>query len=242
MKKLLLISNQYTLLDEIAASFSKSFQVSISGFETSELKMKIRDDCLEMIVINTKKMSNAQYLIINDIMDNLVDTQSPIAIIGSEEDRDVINRLLKIAKYEDCLGMSLEACIAHLMKRLQKKKIMLVDDDAMMLRNMNQILKGKYEVLMAPSGILAMTLLGKTVPDLILLDYEMPICDGPQTLAMIRGEETYKDIPVIFLTGVNDKEKIVKVLEYKPQGYLLKSLPSEEIVAKIDDFFGKVDN
>lgn len=238
MKKLLLISNQYTLLDEIAAIFSKLFQVVIVAFDSSELKNRMREEAPDVIVVNAKNMSNAQYMIVNDMVDGIADTQCPIAIIGSVEDRDVVNRLLKIKIYVDCLGMNPEKVAEQLKKQVEKKKIMLVDDDAMMLRNMNQILKGKYDVSMAPSGILAMTLLGKGIPDLILLDYEMPICDGPQTLAMIRGEEAYKDIPVIFLTGVNDKERIVKVLEYKPQGYLLKSLPSEEIVEKIDAFFG----
>lgn len=49
--------------------------------------------------------------------------------------------------------------------------------------------------------------------DLIFLDYEMPICDGKMTLEMIRELEESKDIPVVFLTGVSDKEHIAAVLE-----------------------------
>ena len=64
-----------------------------------------------------------------------------------------------------------------------------------------------------------MTAIGKKRPDLILLDYEMPVCDGRQTLEMIRADEELKDIPVIFLTGVNDREHIESVLSLKPAGY-----------------------
>ena len=48
---------------------------------------------------------------------------------------------------------------------------------------------------------------------MIFLDYEMPICDGKMTLEMIRELEESKDIPVVFLTGVSDKEHIAAVLE-----------------------------
>lgn len=236
MKTLLLVSNQYTLLDEIAAHFSKVFRVIRTNYETGELAEKMREEP-DVIVINSRNMTNAQYIVINDAVESFKKSGATIILMGSVEDKDVVDRLLKLKEYENCLGMGPETILEKIMNVSKKKKIMLIDDDAMQLRNMNAILKGKYEVSMAPSGILAMTLLGKSIPDLILLDYEMPICDGPQTLAMIRGEETYKDIPVIFLTGVNDKEKIMKILEYKPQGYLLKSLSSEEILSKIEQFF-----
>ena len=58
---------------------------------------------------------------------------------------------------------------------------------------------------------------------------------------MIRGDENLKDIPVIFLTGKDDAESVKKVLDLKPDGYLLKSRPRSEIVSAIEKFFsGKV--
>ena len=49
------------------------------------------------------------------------------------------------------------------------------------------------------------------LPDLILLDYDMPVTDGPQVLKMIHGEPGSSDIPVMFLTGRSDKKSIMKV-------------------------------
>ena len=73
--------------------------------------------------------------------------------------------------------------------------------------------------------------------DLILLDYEMPVTSGPQVLEMLKSEKDTKDIPVMFLTGKSDKGSIVKVLELKPTGYLLKSIKREELIQKLGDFF-----
>ena len=60
----------------------------------------------------------------------------------------------------------------------------------------------------------------------------MPICDGSQVLEMIRAESD-------FLTGKNDKESVMKVTALRPEGYLLKSMESEQIIKAIDDFFEK---
>lgn len=75
--------------------------------------------------------------------------------------------------------------------------------------------------------------------DLILLDYEMPICDGRQVLEMIRAEKDFANIPVIFLTNKNDKESVVKISHLRPDGYLLKTMEPTQIVKNIDDFFEK---
>lgn len=115
---------------------------------------------------------------------------------------------------------------------------MLVDDNAMQLRTLNEMLKQKYEVQMATSGMKALTLIGKKKPDIIFLDYEMPMCDGKMTLEMIREVEEAKDIPVVFLTGVNDKEHIEAVLRLKPAGYLLKPASADMIFSTLDKFLG----
>ena len=74
-------------------------------------------------------------------------------------------------------------------------------------------------------------------PDLILLDYEMPVISGPQVLEMIRSESKVQSTPVIFLTGKGDRESVMKVMELRPDGYLLKSLPREKILASVREFF-----
>lgn len=120
-----------------------------------------------------------------------------------------------------------------------KKKILVVDDSGAMLRNIKGWLGDKYQVILANSGAMAIKFLATNRPDLVLLDYEMPVVDGRQVLEMIRTENDFCDLPVIFLTSKNDKESIMKVMELKPEGYLLKSTEPKLIIQEIDAFFEK---
>lgn len=120
-----------------------------------------------------------------------------------------------------------------------KKKILVVDDSGAMLRNVKGWLEDKYQVILANSGAMAIKYLATNRPDLVLLDYEMPVVDGRQVLEMIRTETEFCDVPVIFLTSKNDKESIMKVMELKPEGYLLKSMEPTQIMQEIDTFFAK---
>ncbi|MBQ8596366.1 MAG: response regulator [Lachnospiraceae bacterium] len=115
----------------------------------------------------------------------------------------------------------------------KRKCVLLIDDSHLQLRAMNEMLKGKYDVQMATSGVKALTLIGQRLPDIIFLDYDMPVCDGRMTLQMIREIKEAKDIPVIFLTGVKDREHIQAVLELHPAGYLLKPASARMIYAAL---------
>lgn len=117
------------------------------------------------------------------------------------------------------------------------KKILVVDDSGVALQAMNELLSKDYQITLAQTGLSALQSIILDRPDLILLDYEMPICDGRQILEMIRSEKDMADIPVIFLTGKTDAEIVKKILTLKPAGYLSKALKPAEIKHNIDNFF-----
>ncbi|OQA21879.1 MAG: Chemotaxis protein CheY [Firmicutes bacterium ADurb.Bin354] len=119
----------------------------------------------------------------------------------------------------------------------RKRCILVVDDDTTYLRTIRGWLKDSYRVGMANSGMQALTWLAGNTPDLILLDYDMPVTDGPQVLKMIHGEPGSSDIPVMFLTGRSDKKSIMKVLSLKPAGYLLKSIDRNTLLETLDNYF-----
>lgn len=127
----------------------------------------------------------------------------------------------------------------YLMKREepQKPKVLIVDDSMTIRQGMKELLCDNYEVALAKSGMSALQSISLDKPDLVLLDYEMPVCDGRQVLEMIRSEEDFANLPVIFLTGRTDPESVKKVISLKPEGYLSKYLKHDEIKKKIDDFF-----
>ncbi len=120
-----------------------------------------------------------------------------------------------------------------------KLKILIVDDSMTLREGIRQLLCEDYEVAVAESGIAAIRTITLNRPDLVLLDYEMPVCDGKQTLEMLRSDKMFADLPVIFLTGRRDPKSMIEVMSLNPAGYLLKTLTPQEIKKEIDTFFEK---
>lgn len=127
----------------------------------------------------------------------------------------------------------------HAEKSGEKGHILVVDDNAMVLRNIKGVLDEVYSVAVAPSGMHAFVSIGKKLPDLILLDYEMPEMNGKQVLEQLQADEELKDIPVVFLTSMDSKEIVMSLLALKPAGYLLKPVDSQMLKDKIYEIIGK---
>ncbi len=122
-------------------------------------------------------------------------------------------------------------------KKDEKHKILIVDDDETYMELIKAWLEDRYDVVMASSGLLAIRWLARNKPDLILLDYEMPITNGPQLLEMLKSEAGTDNIPVMFLTGKQDKGSIMRVLNLKPTDYILKTIDRGSLLEKLDMFF-----
>ncbi len=111
-----------------------------------------------------------------------------------------------------------------------KKRILIVDDDPSYARMVREWIKDTYQTDIVTAGMQAISFLLKNKVNLILLDYEMPVVDGPQVLQMLRQEDATKDIPVVFLTGVGSKDSVKRVMELKPAGYVLKTTTRDDLL------------
>ena len=87
---------------------------------------------------------------------------------------------------------------------------------------------------MATSGVQAMSVIGRQHPDLILLDYAMPVYNGKKIFEVLKMSDETKDIPVIFLTGVSEHSKVEEIIELKPEGYLLKPPDRDKLFEMIE--------
>ena len=120
---------------------------------------------------------------------------------------------------------------------VRKSRILIIDDDPSFAKMVREWIKDIYKVDVITDGSKATVFLGKMPADnrvdLILLDYEMPVCDGPEVFGLIRREPSYADIPIVFLTGNGSEEAIAKVMELKPDGYIIKSGSRESLLEYI---------
>ncbi len=181
------------------------------------------------------------------LKDKAIEDDIPIFVTGDAQEMEAINGIIPLQMIQKSfprpINVSVAAQeIANYMRdfgKQNKRKILVVDDSGAMLRNVKGWLEAKYQVILANSGAMAIKYLATNRPDLVLLDYEMPVVDGKQVLEMIRSENEFADIPVIFLTSKGDKESVMQVMSLKPEGYLLKTMPPDQIKKTIDEFFLK---
>lgn len=137
------------------------------------------------------------------------------------------------------MGTYVEKVIVPKPVEKPKPLVMLVDDEPMILKTFFGFIAEKYRVMIAANPKDALNQLEGQVPDLMLLDYKMPIMDGGQLLETIRKstDKPYCHVPVIFATAMSDKDIVKKCLSLYPQGYLVKPLTKDELLDVLDKFF-----
>ena len=118
-----------------------------------------------------------------------------------------------------------------------RKHILVIDDDPETLKTLRYYLQDRYKVSVVSSDKVAVEFLLKFVPDLILLDYLMPMYNGAAVLKIIKSREATKNIPVFFLTGQTDKATVMECLSLNPAGYIVKPVAKDALLAKLDAVF-----
>lgn len=114
-----------------------------------------------------------------------------------------------------------------------KKQILAVDDTALTLSRIEDVLQDEYKVITVNSGMRAIKFLQEEKPDLILLDIRMNPMDGLETLSEIRKMNDRSDIPVIMLTGAEDKKTVIESAKLGICDYILKPFVDDELRNRI---------
>lgn len=116
---------------------------------------------------------------------------------------------------------------------MEKKRILVVDDNSVNLSVIELVLQEDYEVIPMLSGKRVVKFLGRQAADLVLLDVQMPEMNGVETLKELRGLENGKDIPVIFLTGTEDAEAAAEGERLGIVDYITKPFDNEDLKTRI---------
>lgn len=118
-----------------------------------------------------------------------------------------------------------------------RKHVLVVDDNPIVLKLIRAYLQDDYKVSVVNSGKIAVEFLLKYKPDVILLDYMMPLYNGAAVLKMIQSKEETKNIPVFFLTGKTDRETVEECIALRPAGYIVKPVAKNALLDKLQKFF-----
>lgn len=113
-------------------------------------------------------------------------------------------------------------------------RILIVEDDPTNIQALSAILAAEgYRISIATNGAQALDVLGRVRPDLILLDIMMPGTDGFETCRRVKASSTWREIPLIFLTGRTGTEDIVKGFELGAVDYVGKPFNAHELLARV---------
>lgn len=243
-KFLIVMEDQSYLSQSIEAAFEKREYSPISVNIAGASQM-ISDETVKGYLFFTGPELLKKSVGVKVIVDHAIKESIPVFVAGNiyELDTlwetlpkqlvmDVFLRPVNVQEMADSINGQM-----HAFYNAKKHTILAVDDSGVVLRKIKMLLEDTYDIVLANSGTMAIKYLTMKQPELILLDYEMPIVNGGQVMQMIREDKEFADIPIIFLTAKNDVDTVKNVMSLKPDGYLLKNSEPHMLHKAIDDFF-----
>jgi len=118
---------------------------------------------------------------------------------------------------------------------IPRRKIFIVDDVNYVLTTLKERLKSIYEIYPAQSAEILFEMLEKTVPEMIILDIQMPESNGFEIIEQLKADPRYSDIPVIFLTGnKTDRKSVYKGMSLGAVDYITKPVNNEKLIDCIE--------
>lgn len=113
-------------------------------------------------------------------------------------------------------------------------KILLVDNDEFVIEYLKaHLMDWGYEVLSAQDGADAVSLASSTIPDLIIMDINMPVMTGYETIKKIKSEDNTARVPIIALTANNTAEDRDHAYEVGCQAYIAKPIVDIDVVREV---------
>lgn len=233
--KALLVGEFSEELNKVNSILADKYTVQISTMESEALSGMIKVVKPHLLVVHLgegKKLEEDMIACLKDYAGAI-----PIVLLSSPETYAEMEEALAGLKINPSFTPHnaenvLEVCQSVVASI--KRTILIVDDSPVVLRNLKEVLEERYEVLLATSGAMAIDRVKQYQLDAVLLDYEMPIMDGKEAFSRIKELPEGQDIPVIFLTGVTDTDRIVDVLKQKPAGYVLKPPDRVKIIETLE--------
>ena len=120
------------------------------------------------------------------------------------------------------------------MTKESKRRVLIVDDEDVNLQLLSNILRAQgYEIATATNGRDAVHIIKKNPPDMVLLDVEMPVMDGYETLKKIRETYPANRLPVIIITIKDESEDMVHAFEMGANDFVIKPIDLAVLLARI---------
>ena len=187
--QVLLINNSMALLTDALVANLKNEDISIIPVAPEVDQIGVAKDKSDVFMLFAGDFVYAKPDLLVYLKDLCFGEEKLLCVVGYSKEiaeiEDVIPKILIEREFErpvdvKILSKAVHELVREKAKKLKKRHILLVDDDVVFLQMMQKWLSSRYRVTVVKSGMQAITFIGAHTPDLILLDYDMPITPGPQ--------------------------------------------------------------
>ena len=165
-----------------------------------------------------------------------------ILVTGHKDKSTIINScLMGVDGYlikpvnKDTLVSKVNEVYESRRKKDNRSTVLLIDDDITYLKQLNTMLNPYYNVVMINSAKLALNYLMKNTPDVIILDYQMPLYNGANVMNMIQKNNVGRPIPIIILSGALDRDALQACYAYNPFACLAKPVTKDVLIENIEN-------
>lgn len=262
--RVLMCGKNNIMIDEFYSNLSDSFDLLTSSVRYRDMVKHVELFKPALTLLVCQNLSDSDYKKAVGLQRVLEKYDSSFAILGSKEDcklfqtetrlfpdlvltkpithkemslkiGDFIDRKITVAQSQERANA---AASYNASGAARRKHVLVIDDDPLMLKLIKEYLHSEYDVATAVSGKIAYKFLENKTTDLILLDYEMPDENGPDVYLNLRTKG-FNELPIVFLTGVTDTERVKEVLALQPQGYVLKPVDKNKLLNAVEGIIGK---
>lgn len=255
-----LVINDETLMGKALylSSFSGVYERGIneklkkdSGYYAGMLRDEIEsiqdlDDDISVLVyfFDERVYEDTSFLVY--LKDVCIEKELDLIVIGTKVEYDMVCKWIPSVYVTKWLDRAADAekiifevhkCMKKPRLPIPSKTILIVDDDVAYMEIICAWLKGHYKVEMANSVFKAVQYLSMYSADLVLLDYDMPVADGTKLMEILQKDREFEPIPVMFLSGVTEKNAVMKAAQLQAEDYLLKNIDKPTLIKKINMHF-----
>lgn len=248
MKKICIIDDEHetleihkTYLEEVMTEEHEQ-AYEIVTFSNGEEALKHMDEvCPDVILLDIEMPFLGGFEVLDTLKNSRRFTDTPIIGVTGQRNKSValsfLGRGASAYITKPVEKKLLIEKVAEIIRKEEEKKnrphILLVDDDPESILVYKNMLLERYNVTALSSGKSALMYLKKFKPELIILDYQMPLYNGRAMYKMIKAMENVQDIPIMFLTGATEHETIMEITSLFPRGIVLKPANKAQLFEKI---------
>ncbi len=242
-QQILIVDPNESFVNDFTNSLKEIMECEISHVTTgSQALNKIKTTRFSLIIIENTVTSMSGFELVGTLKSNLDTKLIPLIVLSEEKDPIIIKRYANLDVNEFMFKpLDKKIAIEKIDKILvkQRNKIMIIDDHAGIQTFLQRVIKTKFfrGTMTALDGNEALELLKAEIPSLIILDIAMPGMSGTEFIKELRGNEKYKNIPVVVLSSNTNAELIKEMAQFNISDYLAKPITIQELTVKLKKFF-----